>query len=106
MEVKNEKDNAATDGGTARLEARATSESAGFPLELEQLRAVIEVVENQCKYRLAHVFDPVTAADWLEFDQRTRLVMESDGDTISFDSMAPERCGMVVAGADSARRGV
>ena len=77
---------------TQQVESNEThaASAAGFPLQPEELRAQIQVTENQHKYRLTHVFEPVTAADWLEFDRLTRVVMESDEETIEFDSMAAD----------------
>ena len=69
MDEKKAQIDAAAGGTAQQLNGSTAQRNAGFPLEPEDLRAEIEVAENQRKYRLVHVFDLVTADDWLEFDR-------------------------------------
>ena len=64
----------------------------GFPLGPSELRAEIEPKQGQRKYRLTHVFAPITAADWMEFERLSQVVMEArpGEETFTTDSLSAE----------------
>lgn len=57
-----------------------------FPLEAAERSVTI----RDRRRDLVHVFGPIGAADWIEFERLTRAVVETEGDRARSDSMEAE----------------
>lgn len=65
---------------------QATGDKMGFPLEAEELAVTLNVRGQ----KVVHVFAPVSAADWLQYERLAVLTSRRDGDRVVEESMRPE----------------